>query len=220
MFNHWQLQPDRLFKQCHIIPVITAKDPDWAVSLTRALLAGGLNTLEITLRTTSALEIITALTQAFPEAMIGAGTVLNPVHLERATKAGAQFAFSPGLTPNLLKAGQEGDIPLIPGCSQVSDMMCAIDYGYQYFKLFPAEVSGGCAFLKAIHAPLPEIRFCPTGGIHETNYKSYLNLPNVDCVGGSWMIQAQEANVCQWQAISDYCRSMLDEIKTSQSQPV
>ena len=217
MFTNWQLQPDRLFNQCHIIPVITVNELELAVSLTRALLAGGLNTLEITLRTPSALEIITGLTEAFPDAIIGAGTVLNPVNLRQATQAGAQFAFSPGLTPNLLKAGQKGDIPLIPGCSQVSEMMLAMDYGYQYFKLFPAEVSGGCAFLKSIHAPLSGLRFCPTGGINEKNYMSYLNLPNVDCVGGSWMIQQKDVNAGQWQAISDYCRSILANIKACQN---
>ena len=216
MFTNWQLQPEKLFKQCNIIPVITADEPDRAVLLTRALLAGGLNTLEITLRTNSALEIITILSQEFPEAIIGAGTVLNPIQLEQATKAGAQFVFSPGLTPDLLKAGKEGDIPLIPGCSQVSETMLAIDYGYQYFKLFPAEVSGGCAFLRAIYAPLPGVRFCPTGGINEKNYISYLNLPNVDCVGGSWMIQEKNVNTHQWQAISDYCLSILTQLKTCQ----
>ncbi|KTD21123.1 bifunctional 4-hydroxy-2-oxoglutarate aldolase/2-dehydro-3-deoxy-phosphogluconate aldolase [Legionella londiniensis] len=213
VFPDWQLQPEYLFSQCKIIPVLTVQEPETAVALAQALLSGGMNVLEITLRTSTALEIIRILSLEFPQAIIGAGTVLNSAQLDLAMKAGAKFALSPGVTPALLNAAKSGRIPFIPGCSHVSEIMVAMDYGFQHFKLFPAEAIGGKAFLKAIHAPLPNIRFCPTGGINTQNYLQYLNLPNVDCVGGSWMIDSESIERKEWQQITASCQEMLSGLR-------
>ena len=129
-----------------------------------------------------------ALRRELPDAIVGAGTVTNITQLTQVQTAGAQFAISPGATPALLEAGKGADIPLIPGIATVSELMMGIEYGYDRFKLFPAEAVGGVKLLKSIHGPFPDIRFCPTGGINESNYQDYLALPNVSCVGGSWIM--------------------------------
>ena len=171
-----------------VIPVIVIDDIQQAVPLGRTLCKQGFKVLEVTLRTTAALHAIEEMRRELPDAIVGAGTVTNITQLNQVQTAGAQFAISPGATPALLEAGKGADIPLIPGIATVSELMMGIEYGYDRFKLFPAEAVGGVKLLKSIHGPFPDIRFCPTGGINESNYQDYLALPNVSCVGGSWIM--------------------------------
>ncbi|PWW36948.1 2-keto-3-deoxy-phosphogluconate aldolase [Idiomarina loihiensis] len=177
-----------IFSASTIIPVIVVDDISQAVPLGKVLCEQGFKVLEVTLRTSVALEAIKKMREEIPEALIGAGTVTNPTELKQVQMAGAQFAISPGATPALLEAGKQADIPLIPGVATVSELMQGIELGYQHFKLFPAEAVGGLKLLKSIAGPFPDIRFCPTGGINESNYRDYLALDNVSCVGGSWII--------------------------------
>ncbi len=177
-----------IFEQATVIPVMTVTDVESAVELGRKLYKQGYEVLEVTLRTTAAIHAIEEMRRELPHALVGAGTVLNKEQLQSVIAADAQFAISPGATNELLKAGAEADIPLIPGVATVSEAMNGMQYGYTEFKLFPAEAVGGIKLLKAISAPLADITFCPTGGINESNYKDYLALPNVSCVGGSWIM--------------------------------
>jgi len=177
-----------IFSTATIIPVIVINDIDQAVPLGKTLCEQGFKVLEVTLRTPHALQAIERMNQEIPGAIIGAGTVTNTEEFQQVQKAGAQFAISPGFTASLLEAGSNSDIPLIPGVATVSELMQGMEFGYRQFKLFPAEAVGGVKLLKAIAGPFPDIRFCPTGGINETNYKDYLALDNVSCVGGSWII--------------------------------
>lgn len=170
------------------MPVIVIDELHQAVPLARALIAGGVRVLEVTLRTSCAIDAIRAIAQEVPEAIVGAGTVTNPEQLKAVTEAGAQFAISPGLTDALLQAAVDGPIPLIPGISTVSELMTGMNYGLDNFKFFPAEANGGVSALKAIAGPFSHIRFCPTGGISLSNYRDYLALNSVLCVGGSWLV--------------------------------
>lgn len=172
------------------MPVIVIDELHQAVPLARALIAGGVRVLEVTLRTSCAIDAIRAIAQEVPEAIVGAGTVTNPEQLKAVTEAGAQFAISPGLTDALLQAAVNGPIPLIPGISTVSELMTGMNYGLDNFKFFPAEANGGVSALKAIAGPFSHVRFCPTGGISLSNYRDYLALNSVLCVGGSWLVPA------------------------------
>ena len=170
-----------------VIPVIVIDDIQQAVPLGRTLCKQGFKVLEVTLRTPAALHAIEEMRREAPDAIVGAGTVTNitqrPNYNGRCT-----ICDKSGATPALLEAGKGADIPLIPGIATVSELMMGIEYGYDRFKLFPAEAVGGVKLLKSIHGPFPDIRFCPTGGINESNYQDYLALPNVSCVGGSWIM--------------------------------
>lgn len=177
-----------IFERATIIPVMTVDDVERAVEVGANLYEQGFEVLEVTLRTPLAIKAIEEMRRRLPQALVGAGTVLNEEQLQQVVAAGAQFAISPGATPALLQAGKTCGIPLIPGVATVSEAMVGIEQGYSEFKLFPAEAVGGVKLLKSIAAPLPDISFCPTGGINEANYKDYLALPNVSCVGGSWII--------------------------------
>ncbi|GAA0353642.1 bifunctional 4-hydroxy-2-oxoglutarate aldolase/2-dehydro-3-deoxy-phosphogluconate aldolase [Morganella psychrotolerans] len=172
------------------MPVIVIDELHQAVPLARALIAGGVRVLEVTLRTSCAIDAIRTIAQEVPEAIVGAGTVTNSEQLKAVTEAGAQFAISPGLTDALLQAAVDGPIPLIPGISTVSELMTGMNYGLDNFKFFPAEANGGVSALKAIAGPFSHIRFCPTGGISLSNYRDYLALNSVLCVGGSWLVPA------------------------------
>lgn len=194
-FPNWIMEPKEVFSISKIIPVIVIEDISIAIPLAKALFAKGINILEITLRTPVALEALQLLTDTFPEAMIGAGTIINVQQLHAVIKAGAKFAISPGHTASLLKAGKEAHIPLIPGVASVSDLMEGMELGYTHFKFFPAVAAGGIPMLKAMNGPFPKVRFCPTGGITESNHVEYLALPNVDCVGGSWVVPEIVENI-------------------------
>jgi len=184
-----------------VIPVVIIDALSQAVPLARALVAGGLPVIEITLRTPAGLEAIRAIAAEVPDAIVGAGTVLDAAQLAAVTQAGARFAVSPGATASLLAAAN-GEIALLPGIATASEAMALIERGYRFAKLFPAEPSGGAAWLKAIASPLPQLRFCPTGGITLESAPRYLKLPNVICVGGSWMVDRATIAAADWPAIT------------------
>ena len=206
-FENWHLQPGTLFEQGPVVPVIVIKDLADAVPMAKALLAGGIKVLEVTLRTPVALEAIRLLAQEVPDAIVGAGTVTNAAQLQQVIEAGAKFAISPGLTRELLQAGKDCAIPLIPGIASISELMEGTGLGYTHFKFFPAEAAGGVKTLKSIHGPFADVRFCPTGGINESNFKEYLALPNVKCVGGSWIVPDDAVNAKDWQRITQLCKA-------------
>jgi 2-dehydro-3-deoxyphosphogluconate aldolase/(4S)-4-hydroxy-2-oxoglutarate aldolase len=185
-----------------VIPVVIIDDLRHAVPLARALVAGGLPVIEITLRTAAGLEAIRAIGREVPEAIVGAGTVLDPEQLAAVTKAGARFAVSPGATTKILDAAAGGEIPLLPGIATASEAMGLIERGYRFAKFFPAEPAGGAAYLSAIASPLPQLQFCPTGGITLDSAPRYLKLPNVICVGGSWMVNRNTIEATDWSAIT------------------
>lgn len=206
-FENWQLQPDTLFAQGPVVPVIVVKDLADAVPMAKALLAGGIKVLEVTLRTPVALDAIRLLAQEVPDAIVGAGTVTTPEQLQQCIDAGAKFAISPGLTRELLQAGKDAPIPLIPGIASISELMEGTGLGYSHFKFFPAEAAGGVKTLKSIHGPFADIRFCPTGGINEKNFLEYLALPNVKCVGGSWIVPDDAVSNKDWSRITELCNA-------------
>lgn len=186
--NHWKISAEQILRAGPVVPVIVINKLEYAVPLAKALVAGGVRVLEVTLRTNCAADAIRAIAREVPEAIVGAGTVINPEQLKEVTEAGAQFAISPGLIEPLLAAAKKGPIPLIPGIATVSELMLGLDYGLREFKFFPAEASGGVKALKAIAGPFPQVRFCPTGGISPANYRDYLALDSVLCIGGSWLV--------------------------------
>jgi 2-dehydro-3-deoxyphosphogluconate aldolase / (4S)-4-hydroxy-2-oxoglutarate aldolase len=212
-FENWQLQPDTLFNQGPVVPVIVIKDLADAVPMAKALLAGGIKVLEVTLRTPVALDAIRLLAEQVPDAIVGAGTVTTPAQLQQVIDAGAKFAISPGLTRELLQAGKDSAIPLIPGIASISELMEGTGLGYTHFKFFPAEAAGGVKTLKSIHGPFADIRFCPTGGINENNFKDYLALPNVNCVGGSWIVPDDAVNNKDWPRITQLCQAAVAQAK-------
>ncbi|CRF50802.1 4-hydroxy-2-oxoglutarate aldolase @ 2-dehydro-3-deoxyphosphogluconate aldolase [Helicobacter heilmannii] len=185
-----------------IIPVMVVEEAKDAVPLARALVQGGIKVLEITLRTKEALEAINNIAQEVPEAIVGAGTVLNPTDLKRAEQAGAKFAISPGLTPALALAAKDCPIPLIPGVASGSEVMLALEHGLKALKFFPAQAAGGVAMLKSFAGPFLEAFFCPTGGISLENMGDYLKLPNVLCVGGSWLAPKELVQAKEWAKIT------------------
>jgi 2-dehydro-3-deoxyphosphogluconate aldolase/(4S)-4-hydroxy-2-oxoglutarate aldolase len=195
-----------LLEQSPVMPVIVIQDIDIAIDLARALVAGGVRSLEITLRSEAALEAITLINQAVPEALVGVGTVRSARQLETAINAGARFGVSPGLTPDIARAARQTGIPFLPGVATASEAMQAADEGFTVQKLFPAEAAGGIALLKALHGPLPDIVFCPTGGINAGNARRYLDLPNVKCVGGSWLTPEAAVKGRQWDVITELAR--------------
>ncbi|MGB9097336.1 bifunctional 4-hydroxy-2-oxoglutarate aldolase/2-dehydro-3-deoxy-phosphogluconate aldolase [Erwinia sp.] len=186
--NNWKTSAEQILTSGPVVPVIVINKLEHAVPLAKALVAGGIRVLEVTLRTACALEAIRTIAKEVPDAIVGAGTVINPQQLHEVTEAGAQFAISPGLTEDLLKAANAGSIPLIPGISTVSELMLGMDHGLREFKFFPAEANGGVKALQAIAGPFPQVRFCPTGGISPANYRDYLALKSVHCIGGSWLV--------------------------------
>ncbi|WP_405231867.1 bifunctional 4-hydroxy-2-oxoglutarate aldolase/2-dehydro-3-deoxy-phosphogluconate aldolase [Lentisalinibacter salinarum] len=177
----------RLLGRTRVVPVIVLEDAGQAVELARTLCAAGLPVLEITLRTDAAAEAIQRIAAEVPEAVVGAGSVRSAVHLRQCVEAGARFAVSPGASPGLLDAADDAEVPLVPGAATASEVMRLLERGYVLQKFFPAEGAGGTAMLKAWGAPIPEARFFPTGGITEALARDYLALPNVACVGGSWI---------------------------------
>lgn len=194
---------EEILNAAPVIPVVIIEDLAHAVPMARALVAGGLRVIEITLRTALGLESICAITAEVPEAIVGVGTVLEPSQLNAAAKAGARFAVSPGITASILDAAAGEGIPLLPGIATASEAMALIERGYTFAKFFPAEPAGGAAFLTAIASPLPQLRFCPTGGISLASAPDYLKLPNVICVGGSWMVGRAAIAAGDWPAITE-----------------
>jgi 2-dehydro-3-deoxyphosphogluconate aldolase/(4S)-4-hydroxy-2-oxoglutarate aldolase len=201
--NTWKIQPKDVLHASPVMPVMVIADLDNAVPLAKALVAGGIRVLEITLRTSVALEAIRLISQEVEGAIVGAGTITTPEQLQAAQAAGAVFAISPGLTPTLLNAAASSEIALIPGIATLSELMQGMEYGLDCFKFFPAEAAGGIPMLKSIAGPMPQITFCPTGGISPDNYRAYLQLSNVACVGGSWLAPADAVKNKDWAKITE-----------------
>jgi len=197
---------DAVFARAPVIPVLTIERLEDALPLCRALVDNGLPVLEVTLRTSCALEAIALLARELPDACVGAGTVLSAADLARVADAGAAFAISPGATDALYAAAKAGDTPLIPGIATASELMRGLEHGWRRFKFFPAEASGGTAALKGFAGPLPMARFCPTGGIDAAKAPAYLALPNVACVGGSWMLPGDALQARDWARIGRLAR--------------
>jgi len=177
-----------LARRAPVIPVLTINDIGEGLELAAALIAGGLVVLEVTLRTPVALKAIAVLAKAFPEAIVGAGTIIETAQIEAAVDAGAAFLVSPGTTPRLAEAAARSPVPFLPGAASASEAMALFERGFRVLKFFPAEAAGGAKYLASLAAPLPELMFCPTGGIDAEKARVYLELGNVVCVGGSWMV--------------------------------
>lgn len=189
-----------------VIPVLIINEIEHAVPLARALAAGGLRVLEVTLRTAVAIPAIEAMRNAVPEAIVGVGTLTRPVDFAAADRAGAQFGVTPGLTPELAAAARGARFPLLPGIMTPTELIAARNLGYEVLKLFPAEQAGGVAMLKALGSPFPDVSFCPTGGITRASAPDYLALKNVACVGGSWVAPAAMLARGDWAGIEALAR--------------
>ena len=211
--KNWQIMPTEIFNTGPIVPVLVINKVEEALPIAEALLAADVKVLEVTLRTPAALDVISIIAKELPEAIIGSGTVTNRQQLQQSYDAGAKFAISPGLTKDLLQAGNEGNIALIPGISSISELMDGADYGYDHLKFFPAEASGGVQAIKSIGGPFPDIRFCPTGGININNVRDYLALPNVVCCGGSWLVSSEIVENKNWSQITKLANQALAHVK-------
>ena len=202
-----------LVKSATVIPVLTIERLEHAVPLARALVAGGVRLLEVTLRTPVAIEAAKAMMAEVPDAIVGIGTILNGDDLKRAEALGAAFGISPGATPELLKAAAASDLPFAPGIATASELMQALAHGFDLVKFFPAEQSGGIKALRALAGPFPNVRVCPTGGIGEANAASWLAEPNVLAVGGSWLCPAADIRSGNWVGISAMCAKAMKTLK-------
>jgi 2-dehydro-3-deoxyphosphogluconate aldolase/(4S)-4-hydroxy-2-oxoglutarate aldolase len=202
-----------LFRQAIVIPVLTIERLEDAVPLAKALVAGGVHVLEVTLRTPVAIETARAIMAQVPEAVVGIGTILNADDLARAEGIGARFGISPGATPDLLKAAAAGRLPFAPGIATASELMQALTHGFDLVKFFPAEQSGGIKALRALAGPFPDARFCPTGGIGEANAAAWLAEPNVSAVGGSWLCPAGDIRSGNWAGITAICNRTMKLLK-------
>jgi 2-dehydro-3-deoxyphosphogluconate aldolase/(4S)-4-hydroxy-2-oxoglutarate aldolase len=189
-----------------VIPVLKIDRAVDAVPLARALARGGLRVIEITLRTAEALEAIRRASGEVEEAIVGAGTILTAAQFDEAAEAGSHFIVSPGITKEVLSAGQNSEVPLLPGAITPSEIMIASEAGLDFLKFFPAEQAGGAAFLKSLASPFAGIRFCPTGGVGVKNARDYLSLPNVICVGGSWVAPDDFVKAGKWDEIEKLAR--------------
>jgi 2-dehydro-3-deoxyphosphogluconate aldolase / (4S)-4-hydroxy-2-oxoglutarate aldolase len=196
-----------LLSRVPVVPVVVVDDLAHAVPVARALVAGGLPVIELTLRTPVALDAIRAIASEVPGILVGAGTIVTPGQAKEALDAGAQFLVSPGSTPSLLGAMADTGLPFLPGTATVSEVLAVLEAGYTELKFFPAEASGGAAFLKSIASPVPAARFCPTGGITAATAPSYLALPNVGCVGGSWLTPADALAAGDWDRVTELARA-------------
>lgn len=203
-------EPMSLLDIAPVIPVVVVHDPADAVPIARALVDGGLPIIELTLRTPGAMAAIERIAGEVPEIIVGAGTIVDINQPKQAAAAGAQFLVSPGSTRDLRAAMRDSGLPHLPGVATVSEVLTLLEDGYTEMKFFPAEAAGGAAYLRALHSPIPAARFCPTGGVSPANLTDYLTLPNVGCVGGSWLTPADAVERHDWTTISDLARSSLD----------
>ncbi|GLZ34235.1 2-dehydro-3-deoxy-phosphogluconate aldolase [Lentzea sp. NBRC 105346] len=190
-----------------VIPVVVVDDAAHAVPLAQALLRGGIGVIELTLRTPAALEAIERVAAEVPDIVIGAGTVTAPEHAEQAAKAGAKFLVTPGTTDRVLDAAEATGLPFLPGAATVSEVMRLAERGLTALKFFPAEAAGGVDYLKSIGGPIPHVRFCPTGGITPETAPNYLKLPNVGCVGGSWLAPKDALAAGDWARIETLAKA-------------
>ncbi|MEF1289848.1 bifunctional 4-hydroxy-2-oxoglutarate aldolase/2-dehydro-3-deoxy-phosphogluconate aldolase [Vibrio sp. M260118] len=206
---NWSYSPKQVFATSPIVPVMVIEHVEDAIPLAKALAEGGINVFEITLRTDAAIESIRAIAQAMPESMVGAGTVLTPEQYDAVVEAGAKFVISPGAPARLLKHAASQSVTLIPGVSTPTEIMEAMDLGYDHLKFFPAEANGGAKALKAISAPLPQVSFCPTGGVNAENMAQYQALSCVKTVGGTWMIPADAIANKDWARITQLTKEAI-----------
>ncbi|MEV6382603.1 bifunctional 4-hydroxy-2-oxoglutarate aldolase/2-dehydro-3-deoxy-phosphogluconate aldolase [Streptomyces sp. NPDC051773] len=189
-----------------VLPVVVVDDPADAVPLARALVAGGLPAIEVTLRTPGALDAVRAISAEVPEAVVGVGTVITPPQVAESVAAGGRFLVSPGWTDMLLAAMRASGVPFLPGVSTASEVVALLERGVREMKFFPAEAAGGTTYLKSLAGPLPQARFCPTGGVGPGNAPEYLALPNVGCVGGTWMLPSDAVAARDWARIERLAR--------------
>ena len=185
-----------------VIPVVVVDTPEQGVNVSRALVAGGIKVIEMTLRTAAGLEAIRAIAAEVPEIVVGAGTVTTPARAKQSLEAGAKFLVSPGATPSLLAAMADTGLPFLPGTATVSEVLAMLEAGYTEMKFFPAEPAGGAPYLASLPTVTPDARFCPTGGISLASAPSYLALPNVGCVGGSWLTPKDALAAADWARIT------------------
>ncbi|MFK0279587.1 bifunctional 4-hydroxy-2-oxoglutarate aldolase/2-dehydro-3-deoxy-phosphogluconate aldolase [Streptomyces sp. NPDC090499] len=198
--------PTSVLDLAPVVPVVVIEDAADAVPMARALLDGGLPVIEVTLRTPAALDAIRAVAAAVPDAVVGAGTVLTPEQVTECVAAGARFLVSPGWTDGLLAAMAASGVPYLPGVSTASEVVALLERGVREMKFFPAQAAGGTAYLRSLAGPLPRARFCPTGGIGPDNAPEYLALPNVGCVGGTWMVPADAVAAGDWDRLRELAR--------------
>ena len=198
---------ESILRLAPVVAVVTIEDANAAVPLARALLEGGIYAIEVTLRTPAALEAIRAIAGESPRAAVGAGTVLSVADFKAAAAAGAKFAVSPGATPALIDAAEKSPLPWLPGAATASEAMALAERGCALQKFFPAQAAGGVDHLRSLGGPLPQVRFCPTGGITAQNAPEYLRLPNVVCVGGSWLTPPALMHARDWSAIAALARA-------------
>ncbi|MBP2427287.1 bifunctional 4-hydroxy-2-oxoglutarate aldolase/2-dehydro-3-deoxy-phosphogluconate aldolase [Bradyrhizobium elkanii] len=208
-----QDQIAELIRQATVIPVLTIERLEDAVPLAKALVAGGVRTLEVTLRTAVAVEAARAIIAGVPEAIVGIGTILNGDDLARAEALGAKFGISPGATPELLTAAASSRLPFAPGIATASELMQALAHGFDVVKFFPAEPAGGIKALRALAGPFPQVRVCPTGGVSEANAATWLAEPNVLAVGGSWLCPAADIRAGNWAGITAMCVTAMKTLK-------
>jgi 2-dehydro-3-deoxyphosphogluconate aldolase/(4S)-4-hydroxy-2-oxoglutarate aldolase len=198
---------ESILRLAPVVAVVTIEDANAAMPLARALLEGGIHAIEVTLRTPAALEAIRAIAGESPRAAVGAGTVLSAADFKAAAAAGAKFAVSPGATPALIEAASASALPWLPGAATASEAMALAEHGYTLQKFFPAQAASGVDHLRSLGGPLPQVRFCPTGGITVQNAPEYLRLPNVVCVGGSWLTPPALMHARDWSAIAALARA-------------
>jgi len=207
LMNKTQLVSQMIGDQ-KVMPVVVIENEEQAMSLAQALLDGGVNVIEITLRNAYGVKAIEVIKKNFPEMVVLAGTVNLPAQMVAVVKAGVDAIISPGITESLLKTAKEQGIPYLPGVATASEVMLAMEYGLRECKLFPATVVGGISALKAFGGPFGEMKFCPTGGVNESNYQDFLALPNVMCVGGSWIASGSAVKNGEWEAITAACKAI------------
>jgi 2-dehydro-3-deoxyphosphogluconate aldolase/(4S)-4-hydroxy-2-oxoglutarate aldolase len=196
-----------IFEKARVIPVLIFPEPDYAAPTAEALLSGGLSVLEVTLRTDTAWRSLESIVARFPDATVGVGTVLDVDQMARAKDAGASFAVSPGFDPQLADAAAEAELFYLPGVATASEVMIARRLGYRFLKFFPAEAAGGRPMLQSFASPFRDVTFCPTGGVGANNLSDYLALPNVACIGGSWVATAKDMESGDWSGIAAKARA-------------
>jgi 2-dehydro-3-deoxyphosphogluconate aldolase / (4S)-4-hydroxy-2-oxoglutarate aldolase len=199
-------------EQIAILPVVTAHSVEGTVALARTLVTAGIPAIEITCRTACAIDAIKAVKDADIDILLGVGTVTNTQILEQVANIGVDFVVSPGVTSSLLQSSIDNDLPLLPGVSSASEVILCMDYGLKHMKLFPAVPIGGLQLLKAFSGPFPEVRFCPTGGINISNFQDFLQMPNVFCIGGSWMVPGKQIQNNEWDSITQLCEECVSSL--------
>jgi len=198
--------------QYKVLPVVTPYTVEGTIDLAKALAAGGIKAIEVTLRTEAAIEALEAVKNANIDIEVGVGTLTSADDVEKAAKIGVEFGVSPGVTPRILDAAKETGLRLLPGVSGPSDILLGFEYGLEVFKLFPAGAINGPKMLKALHGPFPDIKFCPTGGVSPENAGDYLSMPNVICVGGSWMVPDQLVKAGEWDIIESLSKEAMEAV--------